>query len=465
MTEQLVPVHNLDAEAAVLSTLMLDPDRIAAVEQILTPENFYSEANRHIARAIWELDREAAAIDVATVAARLNASEKLTMVGGTPYLTMLNDSTPAVAHVEDHARIVATAARIRRVQAICRLVAAEGYGAMADAPEWLQSVEARVLAATDAATLSQETIALLGDAVPTELDALRDRANGKTGTGGHKTRIAGIDRVLHGLIDGVPYVIAGRPGHGKTGLAWQIADGVARSGDCVVFLSQEMPRAQLVQRAIAQCSGVEPEAIQAGRLTPDDWATISAAVTTIGKLPIAIDDKAGHTVHTARSSVRRCMQKLRASGCDGRLGLVVLDYLQIMGGERQRGDSRATEVSDNMHGITRLAKEFNCPVLVLSQLNREIDKRNEKRPQLSDLNESGAIEADAYGVIFVYRADCYRKPDERDGLAEIIIAKHRNGRTGDVSLRYMPSTLFVGLADEWDAAGEDITAADDWRNR
>lgn len=464
MTEALIPPHDLDAEAAVLSTLMLDPDRIASVEQILKPEQFYSDANRHIARAIWDLDAEAAAVDVATVAARLNAREKLAMVGGTPYLSMLNEATPAVAHVEDHARIVASAARIRRVQALCRLVAGEGYSAMQDASEWLQSVEARVFAATDSATMGPETIALLGEACPAELEALRDRANGKTATGGHKTRIAGIDRILHGLVDGVPYVVAGRPGHGKTGIAWQIADGVARSGDCVVFLSQEMPRAQLVQRAIAQGAGVEPEAIRSGRLTPDDWATISSVVPTVAALPIAIDDRAGHTVHSARSSVRRCMQKLRASGHEGRLGLIVLDYLQIMGGDRQRGDSRATEVSENMHGMTRMAKEFMCPVLILSQLNREIDKRPDKRPKLSDLGESGAIEADAYGVIFVYREDCYRKPEEHDGMAEIIIAKHRNGRTGDVKLRYLPSTMFVGVADEFDSVAEDITNAEHWQN-
>lgn len=465
MTEPLVPVHNLDAEAAVLSTLMLDPERIAAVEQILVPESFYSDANRHIARAIWELDREAAAIDVTTVAQRLKAGDKLTVVGGTPYLAMLNDATPAVQHVEDHARIVATAARIRRVQAVCRLVTAEGYGASTDAAEWLQSVEARVMAATDAATMSPETIALLGDAVPAEYEALRDRANGKTATGGQKTRIAGIDRILHGLVDGATYVVAGRPGHGKTALAWQIADGVGRSGDSVVFLSQEMPRAQLVQRAIAQCAGVEPEAIQGGRLTPDDWATVSSVVSMIAQLPIAIDDRAGHTVHSARSSVRRCMQKLRMGGHEGRLGLVVLDYLQIMGGDRQRGDSRSTEVADNMHGMTRLAKEFGCPVLVLSQLNREIDKRPEKRPRLSDLGESGAIEADAYGVIFAYREDCYRKPEDHDGMAEIIVAKHRNGRTGDAKLRYLPSTMFVGIADEFDDVAQGTLGDDDWRNR
>jgi replicative DNA helicase len=462
MTERLAPVHDLDAEAAVLATLMLDPDRVADVEEILSPANFYAVANQRIAEAIWELDHAAEAIDVATVAAKLNANGRLAQIGGTPYLMQVSGSTPAVAHVEDHARIVATAARIRRVQAVCQLVASEAYTAMQGAPEWLQSVEARILAATDAATMRPETISVLHDAATVEFEAIRDRANGKTASGGHMTRIAGIDRVLHGLKDGVPYVVAGRPGHGKTALAWQIADGIAQSGDLVVFLSQEMPRPQLVQRAIAQCANLEPEQLESGRLDAKEWSSVANAVGTIQRLPIAIDDRAGHTVHGARSSVRRCVQKLRAAGHAGRLGLVVLDYLQIMGGERQRGESRSTEVADNMHGITRLAKEFGCPVLVLSQLNREIDKRPEKRPRLSDLGESGAIEADAYAVIFAYREDCYREESSRDGLAEIIIAKHRNGRTGDVKLRYLPSTMFAGVVDEFDAAAD---AGDDWRNQ
>jgi replicative DNA helicase len=254
----------------------------------------------------------------------------------------------------------------------------------------------------------------------------------------------------------VPYVVAGRPGHGKTALGWQIAEGIARGGDMVAFLSQEMPRAQLVQRAIAQAAAVEPDQIRSGKLSPEEWGTVAGAVEFVSRLPIAIDDRGGHTGHSARSAVRRCAQKLRAKGHAGKLGLIVLDYVQIMADARRGDDSRSTAVGENMRALTRIAKEFRCPVLVLSQLNREIDKRPEKRPKLSDLGESGAIEQDAYGVIFVYRADCYRDEKAHDGLAEIIIAKHRNGRTGTVTLRYLASTLFAAPADALDDLSSDF---------
>lgn len=813
MTEPLPPPNDVVAEASVVSALLLDPERIAAVESLVQPGDFYDARHRRIAEAIWDLDRECAAIDVTSVASRLHGTGRLLEAGGTPYLAQVFDSTPAVAHVEDHARVVGAAARIRRVMNVCRTVAAEGYGSLGDAAAWLQTVEARVLAATDVSTMSKETIAILGDATAVEFEELRDRCNGKREIAGRPTRIAGIDRILHGLIDGVVYVLAARPGHGKaqpvdaqvltprgfvaigtirpgdevvglngqptrvlgiypqgekqvhrvtmsdgssteccdehlwftqtrnerrsgivgkarqlceiretlkieqgaranhsvplvhpvefrcdselpihpyvlglllgdgdwgggnvrfhkpepdlhqkialllpvtdsvtpieggirivrsqrasarsatrvalsalgldgvdsltklipasylmasvadrrellrglldsdghvqasgssvdyssssprlardvrflvrslggivvqsdriprfdylgekrdgarnyrmtirfpdatvpvgsaknlarwralrgnskgyyidrietsrraecvcikvaasdqlyvtddfivthnTALAWQIAQGVATSGDSVVFLSQEMPRAQLVQRAIAQAASIEPDRIRKATLDAGEWSRVATSVGFLETLPIAIDDRAGHTVHSARSAVRRCTQKLHAKGHAGKLGLVVLDYLQIMGGERRGDDSRSTEVSENMHGMTRLAKEFGCPVLILSQLNRGIDKRTEKRPQLSDLNESGAIEADAYSVIFIYREDCYRDEDQHDGLAEVIVSKHRNGRTGSVKLRYMSSTLFAGVADEFDEAGQEMLGGDDWRNQ
>lgn len=457
MTQQLPPPNDLDAEALVLSALLLDPEKLAIIEPIVTPAQFYSDANRDIARAIWDLDATSTPVDVTSVAGWLKSRQLLERVGGSPYLGQLLGSIPATALVEEHARTIAAAARIRRVQAVCRTVAGEGYVALQNAPGWLQSVEARVFEATDTATIGQDTISTLEDSVPVEFDELRNRANGKS-VSGKPTRIPDLDRIIHGLVDGVPYVLAGRPGHGKTALGWQIAEGIARGNDLVVFLSQEMPRAQLVQRAIAQAAGVEPDTIRSGRLTDKEWVTVADAVAFVGKLPIAIDDRGGQTGHSARSAVRRGVQKLRAKGHTGKLGLVVLDYVQIMCGDRRGDDSRSTAVGENMRALTRLAKEFHCPVLVLSQLNREIDKRPEKRPKLSDLGESGAIEQDAYGVIFIYRDDCYRDESEHDGLAEVIVAKHRNGRTGTAHMRYTKSTMFVGKADDSDPG------ADFWDN-
>lgn len=455
MSQVQPPPMDLDAEGAVLATLLLDPDRIASVEAILKPDDFYSDANRRIAATIWELDRQAQAVDIVTVATLLKSRGQLDSVGGSSYLAQLTDGTPAVAHVEDHARTVAAAARIRRLQALCRLVAAEGYTALQNAPQWLQEVEARVFAVTDTSNMAPETIAIIGDAVKVEYDELRDRANGKKPAAGIPTKIVALDKILHGLVDAVPYVVAGRPGHGKTAIALQVATAVARQGYLVVFLSQEMPKPQLVQRAIAQWSGIEQDKLRCGNIAPDEWVGLTEAVQNIETLPLAIDDRAGQTVHGCRSAVRRAVQKLRAKGYEGRLGLIVLDYLQIMTDDRNYGDSRATAVGENMHGLTRMAKEFCCPVMVLSQLNREIDKRQDKRPQLSDLFEAGAIEADAYAVIFVYREDCYRDPSEHNGEADIIVAKQRNGITGTAKMRYATSTLFMAPADEWDGDFQD----------
>lgn len=460
MSQRLPPPCDMDAEASVLSALMLDPERVAGVSRFLAPGDFYSDANRRVAQAIWDIDAAGTALDITAVASRLRADGTLAAIGGTPYLAQLTDATPAVAHVEDHARVVAAAARIRRVQAVCQVAAAEGYAALGNAPEWLGSVQRRVCEATDDFAGDADTIAVLVDAIALEYGEIQRRSRSDEQRSGRRTRIQALDRILNGLVDSVPYVLAGRPGHGKTAAAWQIAEGVARGDELVVFLSQEMPLAQLTMRAIAQASGVEPDALRSGRLEPADWTRIADGIALIQHLPIAIDDRAGHTVHSARSSVRRCVQKLRAAGHRHRLGLVVVDYLQIMADERQRGDSRASGVAESMHGLTRLAKEFACPVLVLSQLNRELEKRPDKRPKLSDLGESGAIEADAYGVMFIFRADVYRDRKDHDNGAEIIVAKHRNGRCGTAQLHYCPSTLLAAVTDEYDDLSNDFDEGD-----
>jgi replicative DNA helicase len=441
------PVHDLDAEASVLSTLMLDPERIASLETVLRPGDFYSDANRRIAEAIWALDADGARVDVTTIAGRLRATEQLQGVGGTPYLSQLLDATPSVANVVAHARTVAVAARVRRVQDVCRLVAAEAYTMPLDPEEWLQSVEKRVFAATDSSSMSADTITVLSDAVDEERASMQERAVTKKSLG-RSTKITQLDGIFGGLVDAVPYILAGRPGHGKTALCWQIVEGIARDGALGVMLSQEMPRPQLVQRAIAQAANIEVRQIQRCWLSAEEWQLVDSATSYVANLPIAIDDRGGHTIHSVRSAVRRSVQKLRAKGHTGPLGIIALDYLQIMASDgASRRESRSTEVSDNMHALTAMAKEFRCPVLVLSQLNRDIEKRPDKRPKLSDLNESGAIEADGYGIMFVYREDCYRPKEAHDGKAEIIVAKNRNGRTGTAKLRYLPSTFFAGDAD------------------
>jgi replicative DNA helicase len=435
MSTSLPPPNDLDAEAAVLSALLLRPASIADVQQILSPGDFYANANRWIAEAIWALDAAASNVDTVAVASWLRDHERLQQVGGTPYLMQVTDATPAIAHVQDHARIVASLARIRRVQALCGEIRAEGYTANENVAEWLQGVEARVFAATQG-TESESTLVTLRDLVSDAHQGLLEPDASPSGAG-VQTKIPGLDRKLRGLDPGNVYLIAARPGHGKTALVEQLAVECAIRGGPVHFASLEMPREQLAVRALSQWSGVAHERIKDRKLWHADWEPVANAVDMLSRLPLTVDDAPVQGVHHVRSAVRRSMQRLAVQ----RMGMIVIDYFQLMLTKTTRNSNRDQELGEVSRGVRAMAKEFECPVLLLSQLNREIEKRKDKRPLLSDLRESGSLEADAFGIIFVYREDCYRDNDEQDGKAEIIVGKNRGGATGSVMCNYKAETM------------------------
>jgi len=433
MPERLPP-HSLDTEAAVLSALLLHPDAIAEVEPVVSPADFYASANRTIAETIWALDAAGDPVDVSTVAHRLHVHGKLDAVGGAPYLGQIIDATPAVAHVEAHARIVADLAAVRRVQAACATVRAGGFGDLADVPTWLASAERQLGEALDRREVA-ETQATVSEAAAAEYTELSKR-DAPRDIVGLPTGIPGLDRTLRGLQDGNLYIDAARPGVGKTALAGQIALHVAprlaREGRAVFFASLEMPRGQLMQRLLTQQSGVSHDAVVTRRIAGSDWGPLANAVEQIGAMPIVLDDRSGIGPHQLRSAVRRGMRRLPGNP---RPGLVIVDYLQLMAtpGGRGRNQTREDEVAGFSRALATMAKEWSCPVLALSQLNRDSTKTG-RRPQLSDLRESGAIEQDAYAVLFLHALD-------DGGARELIVAKHRNGDTGIVRARYMGEVL------------------------
>ena len=449
-----VPPNDLDAEGVVLSAIMLDKAALDICREWVRPADFFADANRRIYEAACELESEGKVPTVPAVAGFLRDRGVLNQVGGTPYLAQLCDATPSFAHVDQFAKRIAEKARLRAVIATCSTFAAEGYGDVGDVPEWLQTVEARVYEVTQQGH-RDETMTLLGEAARETLDTARAMRDRKGGITGYSTGIFWFDKLTDGLHPGNLYTLAARPGQGKTALAMQIAAHVARGSQAqrwcaaqprrlVVFVSIEMPKAQLVPRVLAQDSNIDAKMIARGKLTDQQWKDLAASVERCGKMPMAIDEAGTQTLASIRSSVRRGLARLRKKFGDLPIGLIVVDYIQIVSGDdASKRRNKENEISEISGGLRRMAKEFACPLLMLSQLNRECEKRPDKRPLLSDLRDSGSIEQDSFGVFFLYRDDLYKKESEPlDGSAEILVRKIRqNGTTGVAHLRFTGETM------------------------
>lgn len=442
MNENIIPPNDPTAERAAVAAVLVNSEALSELSGVVSLDDFYDDRNRRIYAAILELDRRGERIDVVTVLSELRTSSRLEQAGGAPYLADLADATPDVYNVADYGRIVAAKAAVRRVQAVCSQIRAEGYADVGSVPAWLQSAEARMFAATQTEK-REETLADMHEVMTAETQAINERNQSGGIITGIKTGFSALDRKINGLKRGVKYTLAARPGIGKTALALNIAVNVASSGWGVVFISIEMPREQLAQRAIAQQASVDTQRIERGAILPGQWADITAAVAYLSKLPMIIDDSGDQTVVSIRSSVRRGLSKLRRMyGEQIQLGLVVIDHLNIVSPEGRRGRSRENDVSEISGGTRALAKEFGSAVLELSQLNRDCEKRPDKRPQLSDLRESGATEQDSFGVFGLYRDDYYKQKDEPlDNTAELLIRKIRQGGAcGTVDLMFKGST-------------------------
>lgn len=483
-----VPPHNLEAEAVVLSAAMLDSAARDTALEVLRPDHFYSTANEMIFEAIRELALQASedgtiAVDIATVAQWLRDRQQIQKVGGVRYLAQIVDATPAVSHIEAHCSIVQELHRRREVILLGHAMAAEGYGDVGDPQAWLDEKEQALHDIARAQVVSP--IVPLGQAIHVAFEAITLAAERGDHIGGIPTGFTDVDKKTAGMHDGNLRIVAARPSMGKTALLCNMAVNVASPssdgaggykdfGHGVLLFSLEMPKEQIATRMACSEARVDMHRVREGYLSQEDWGQLTSAAGFLAGLPISIDDSPALNVLEMRARVRRVQSELARRSCRGcngtgregedsdcrycagtgvyplRLGLVGVDYLQLMTHPAGKRQSREEEVSAVSRGLKAMAKEQRVPVVALAQLNRGVEARSkkEKRPQLADLRESGQIEQDADEIIFVYR-DEYYNPDTTDskGIAELILAKQRNGPTGIIRTRFTPShTRFDNLA-------------------
>jgi replicative DNA helicase len=446
-----VPPNDLDAEAAVLCAMLMDPTVLDALDGAITPADFYSDANRAIFQEALSLRGIGQPVDALTVMSALRDAGKLERIGGAPYLAQISDATPAVAHVEGHARIVSLKAQQRRLVSTCERYAAEGYGNVGDVAEWAQGLEREVFEAAHGGA-QLDPAQPMSELAPAVLADTKARKEAGGVAPGLDTGWRDLTKAIGGWEDSLVYVVAGRPGMGKSALLLAACLNVAKTGEMAVFVSAEMPKDQLASRALATESNISVSGVRAGKVTQDEYYSLTLAADRLKRWPLWLDFKQGATIGAIRSSIRKA-----AAAAKKKPRIIAIDYLQILTGQRGKGENRESEVAWLMRQMLSIAAEFKCPVLVGSQLNRGVESRavKEKRPALGDLRESGAIEQDAYGVLMLYRDEYYHQASEDRGVLEVIIAKNRNGGAGTVRLHFTAdSTRISNLAGEFDDYGD-----------
>ncbi|MFW5877082.1 MAG: replicative DNA helicase [Myxococcota bacterium] len=438
-----MPPSSLEAERAVLGGILLENDAVNVVTEILSPGDFYSEANATIFDAMVALFSRSQPIDQVTLRAELVGRDKLQAVGGDEYLLSLTDTIPTVANIESHARIVREKSIVRNLITACHEIAARGYGDYGEVEHFLDEAESAVFqVAKERARNPYEHVK---DVVYRAFQKIHEAAQRDERITGLTTGFEGLDRKTAGLHPGELMIVAGRPGMGKTAFALNLGvNACSARRETVAIFSLEMAKEELVRRMLASEGKVDGSRLRTGQIAHDDWSRLAEAAGYLSDLPIWIDDTPSITVLELRAKARR----LRA---EQGLALIIVDYMQLMR-SGSRNDSREQEISEISRSLKGLAKELSVPVMALSQLNRGVESRGnkDKRPQLADLRESGAIEQDADTIVFIYRDEVYNNEDPTNrGVAEIIIGKQRAGPTGTVRARFFNEyTRFDNLAEE-----------------
>ncbi|HEX9505443.1 MAG TPA: replicative DNA helicase [Acidimicrobiia bacterium] len=439
-----VPPHNLEAEESLLGAMLLSRDAItAAVEQHVDSADFYKPSHGHIFEAVQSLHGQGEPADPVTVAEELRRADLLDGIGGRAALLQIQANTPASANAGHYARIVNELALLRRLIGVAGDIAEMGYDNSDDVTETLDRAEALVFEVAERRV--SDSMVGIRDALQETLDDLESRYGDDSDLVGVPTGFDEIDKKLHGLQRSNLIILAARPGMGKTSLALGMARNVAtQSGRPVVFFSMEMGTLELTKRLLSMEARVDATRLWTAKLSEPDWGKISHAVGRLAEAQLHIDDNPHCTVMEMRAKARRLRARF------GDLALVVVDYIQLMtptGG--RRAENRQVEVSEISRGLKILARELECPVIALSQLNRQLEYRQDKRPMLADLRESGGLEQDADVVAFIYRDEVYNPDSDDRGKAEIIIAKHRNGPTGKAELAFLPQRAeFENMAHE-----------------
>ena len=434
-----VPPHNLEAEESLLGAMLLSKDAIATAVETVRPEDFYKPAHGHLFEAIQSLYGQGEPVDPVTVAEELRRANLLEALGGKSAILRIQTGTPAAANAAYYARIVEEHSLLRRLIGVAGEIAEMGYDVPDDVSATLDRAETLVFEVAER-RVSNSLIGIYPALQQSleHLEALFERGDGVTGV---PTGFIDLDDLLLGLQPSALVVVAARPGQGKTSFALGAASHVAlETRRPVVFFSMEMGYLELTQRLLAAEAGVNSRLLRTGKIPEGDWTKISHAVGRLAEAPFYIDDNPHLTVMEMRAKTRRLKAR------HGDLGLVVVDYMQLMSTPR-RAENRQVEVSELSRGLKILARDLETPVVALSQLNRSLEYRQDKRPMLADLRESGSIEQDADIVCFIYRDDSYNPESTEKGTAEVIVAKHRNGPTGKVRLAFLEHlTKFANMA-------------------
>jgi replicative DNA helicase len=439
-----VPPHSVEAEQSVIGGLLLDNGAWDRVSDTITADDFYRREHRLIFDAIAALCEQASPADIVTVCEQLDKSSELEVVGGLSYVASLANNTPSAANIVAYCNIVRERSILRQLLRAASDITATTYQPNGRAvTELLDFAEQRVLEISEKGPRRGE-VRPISKLLTEAVDRIDQLFRSKSSITGVATGFVDLDDKTSGLQPGDLVIIAGRPSMGKTSFAMNIAENASVGHKVpVAVFSMEMPGSQLAMRMMASLGRINAHRMRTGKLDDDDWPRLTSAVSLLNEAPIFIDDTAGLTPLDLRARARRVK---REHG----LGMIIVDYLQLMqSGEGE--ENRATEISSITRSLKGLAKELNVPVIAMSQLNRSVEQRNDKRPVMSDLRESGAIEQDADVILFIYRDEVYNPDSPEKGKAEIIIGKQRNGPIGTVALTFLGEyTKFENYASGYD---------------
>ena len=425
-----VPPQNLEAESSVLGGVLLDNDAINVVLELLRPEDFYRDSHRRVFRAMIELSDRSEPVDLITLSEFLKSRGELETVGGTAYLASLADFVPTAANIAHYSRIVREKSILRHLINTATDIATRGYEEQNNVDEFLDNAE-KVIFDISEKKIKASFVAV-GDMIRDTLKTVEKLYERKEMITGVPTGFEDLDKLTAGLQPADLVIVAGRPGMGKTAFALNIASNAAFAGIGAALFSLEMAKEQLVLRMLCSEARVNSAKVRSGYLGERDFPQLAKAAGRLHEAPIYIDDTPAISVLELRAKARRLVRDRTK-----KIGLIVVDYLQLMRG-MGNASNREQEISEISRSLKALAKEVNVPVIALSQLNRRVEDRGDRRPVMSDLRESGAIEQDSDVIVFIYRDEVYNKSDDGNrGIAEIIVAKQRNGPIDTVKLTFL----------------------------
>jgi replicative DNA helicase len=433
-----VPPQNLEAEQAVLGAVLLQAEALIAAMERIRSEDFYSGPHRNIFEAMVELAEDNQPVDLVTLTAHLQNKQLLEEIGGVGYLAKLASAVPTAANVEYYAQIVEEKSMLRRLIRTATNIVSDGYANADEVSVLLGDAEKKILEISN--RRSGSGFVSIRDVLMEVFEKVEQLYSNRGNTTGIPSGFTDLDRMTAGFQRSDLIIVAARPSVGKTAFALNIAQNVGvRARETVAIFSLEMSAAQLVQRMVCAEGNVDAQRMRTGQMEGDDWEKLTMAIGALSESEVYIDDTPGITVAEIRAKCRR-LKKERG------LGMILIDYLQLISGRGKAGENRQQEVSEISRTLKHIARELEVPVIALSQLSRGVEQRQDKRPMMSDLRESGSIEQDADIVAFLYRDDYYDKESEKKNIIEIIIAKQRNGPVGTVELAFLKQfNKFVSL--------------------